>query len=213
MEVSRGGRSGLASALWFTAGNWGYAPSTCSLIAVMARAGRYGQDAAMAPAEKRFRALVQSGDPVAVAIEGQILYQQGKYAEAEAALRQVLRTHAGTGGSAAFAHWEPNARLALGMTLGRRGRTDEAVAMLRQLSDDGYIEAEPVLGRLLRGSDPEAALQHLFKAGCTGALECFEEMAAIELDRAAKTDNANDAADHRLWAEELARLADNRAEF
>ncbi|XWW97083.1 hypothetical protein V2A60_005064 [Cordyceps javanica] len=210
-EASRGSRRGLASVLWFTAANWGYAASTCSLVAVLARSGQYGKEAVTAPVERRFRALVQGNDPVATAIQGEILYQQGKYAEAEAVLGKVTRK--GEAGAGALGNWEPNFRLTLGKTLGRRGKTDQAVAILRGLSDEGYIEADPELGRLLRGSDPEEALQYLFKAGCTGALGCFEEMAAIELDKAAKAEHSSDEADCRLWAAELARLADSKAEF
>ncbi|KAM3467531.1 hypothetical protein MY5147_001495 [Beauveria neobassiana] len=208
MEASRGSKSGLASVLWFTAASWGFGPSACSLVAILAAHGEYGKSTATAPAERRFRALVKAGDPVAMAIEGDILYRQGKYGEAEAILRKVQQQHA-----ADLANWEPNFRLALGKTLARRGKTDQAIAMLRALADDGYIEADQQLGSALRSTDPDEALQYLFKAGCTGALHCFEEMATIELDKAANAKNSSDAADHRLWAGELARLADRKAEF
>ncbi|OAA67459.1 hypothetical protein ISF_03635 [Cordyceps fumosorosea ARSEF 2679] len=211
LEASRGSKSGLAATLWFAAANWGFAPSACSFAAMLARSGQYGKDSVTAPAEQRFRALVRAGDPVAAAIEGEILYQQGKYAEAEAALLRVQRRQAA--GTADLGSWEPNFRLALGRTLGRRGKADQAVAILRGLSDEGYIAADAELGRLLRGADPDAAMQYLFRPGCTGALSCFEEMAAIELDKAAKAEKPSDAADHRLWAEELTRLADKNAEF
>ncbi len=196
--------------LWFTAANWGFAPSVCSLAAFLARRGQYGKEEVFAPAEKRFRALVKGGDPIAMAIEGEVLYHQGKYGEAEVLLTKVLRKHADKGD---LGNWEPNFRLTLGKTLGKRGKTDQAAAILRKLSEDGYIEADPELGRALRGSDPDGALQYLFKAGCTGALDCFEEMAAIELVKAAVAEDASSAADHRLWAQELSRLADKNAEY
>ncbi|KAM3502041.1 hypothetical protein MY10362_005123 [Beauveria mimosiformis] len=208
MEASRGTKDDLASALWFIAASWGFGPSACSLAAILAAYGEYGKSTATAPAERRFRALVKAGDPVAMTIEGDRLYRQGKYGEAEAILRKVQQKHATDLGN-----WEPNFRLTLGKTLARRGKTDQAVAMLRALAEDGYIEADGQLGSELRSTDPDEALQHLFKAGCTGGLRCFEEMAAIELDKAAIAKNSSDAADHRLWAGELARLADRKAEF
>ncbi|KAM3454655.1 hypothetical protein MY3296_002896 [Beauveria thailandica] len=208
MEASRGYNNALASALWFTAASWGFGPSACSLVAIVAAYGEYGKRTAIEPVERRFRALVKAGDPVAMAIEGDVLYRQGKYGEAEAILRKVQKKHA-----ADLGNWEPNFRLALGKTLARRGKTDQGVAMLRALADDGYIEADRQLGSELRSTDPDEALQHLFKAGCTGAVLCFEEMAAIKLDKAANAKTSSDAADHRLWAVELARLADRKAEF
>lgn len=216
MEASRGFKSHLAASLWFTATNWGHAPSACSLAAFLARSGQYGKEEFFAPAEQRFRALVRGGDPTAMAIEGEVLYQQGKYDEAEATLNKVLqgqKQHARGGGDGGLGNWEPNFRLTLGKTLAKRGKTDQAVAILRRLSEEGYIEADPQLGKTLRASDPDEALQYLFKAGCTGALDCFEEMATIELDKAAKAGSSSEANDHWLWAQELTRLADKDADF
>ncbi|KAJ4145041.1 hypothetical protein LMH87_003903 [Akanthomyces muscarius] len=215
MEASRGFKSHLAASLWFTATNWGYAPSACSLAAFLARSGQYGKEDFFAPAEKRFRALVKGGDPIAMAIEGEILYREGKYGEAETILNNVLRKQKQHSDSSAggLRNWEPNFRLTLGKTLGKRGKTDQAVAILRRLSEDGYIEADPQLGKTLRASDPDEALQYLFKAGCTGALDCFEEMATIKLDKATKAGDSSEANDHRLWAQELTRLADKNAAF
>ncbi|KAJ6781442.1 hypothetical protein PWT90_08454 [Aphanocladium album] len=213
LEVSRGRMTLLASSLWFVASNWGYAPSTCSLISSMARHGAYGTLDFLAPAERRFQALLNSGrDMIALAIHGEILRSQGNLAAAEDALREALRRHEAKGGGE-LGNWEPNARIALGQTLAQRGKTDEAVAMLRRLSDEGYIEADVPLGKALRGTDADQAAQYMYRAGCAGALEVFNEIAALELDKSAKADTPSEAEDHRKWAQELTHLANRKAEF
>ncbi|KAJ3485153.1 hypothetical protein NLG97_g6879 [Lecanicillium saksenae] len=210
-EASRGSMMGLAASLWFTAATWGYAPSTCSLAGFLAHTGMYGQSELFTPAEQRFQALVKQGrDPIAMAIQGEILCRQGSLAAAEDMLRKALRRHESKG---ELGNWEPNARISLGRTLAKRGKTDEAEAVLRKLSDEGYIEADGPLGKILRDKDPDLASQYMFRMGCVGFLDVFNDMAAIELDKSAKAENSRDAEEHRKWAEELSHLGNKKATF
>lgn len=208
MEASRGTKADLSLSLWSVAGNWGFAPSTCSAVSYLVRINLYRKLEVFQPLEKRFRALVASGcDPITMAIQGEVLFAEKSYTAAENGLRTVLRDPGSLG------NWEPKARLALGKTLARRGKTHEALAILSKLSQDGYIEADEPLGEVLRNTNPDEALRQLYQAGCAGTLSSFNLMAAIELTKATEAKTSSDAEHHRKWAQELTRLADKRAEY
>lgn len=211
MQASRGMNTPLAMSLWLPACNWGFKPSLLSLIWLLVRSGVYNAGPDFKGVERRFQALVKTKtDPIAMAIEGEVLYRKGDFVRAEEILRAAMENH---NSKSSLVNWEPNCQLTLGKTLAMRKKRDEAAAILQKLSDEGYIEADLELGKILRHVNANEALKYLYKAGCTGALQAFEEMAVMELERAAAAKNPSEAAEHRRWAAEYSRLADRRAEF
>ncbi|KHN99442.1 Tetratricopeptide-like helical [Metarhizium album ARSEF 1941] len=196
------GADAFATALWSTASEMGYRPSTLSLARQLVRSGAYGRVPQLRRVEARFKGLVSGGrDADALTAEGELLLARGRLDAAAAALTRALRL----GGDF---EWRPHCRLCLARTYLRMQRSDEARRLLEVLSEEGVVEADAELGEMLKGSDVHEARQRMFTAACNGRREMFTRLAELELQTLrGGTDGDEDA---RLWAVEWSRLADGR---
>lgn len=181
-----------------------------TLVSYLRISGGLGKIPQLTDIENRFKAQVRKGtDPLVLAVQGDILHSQGKYAEAERILRDVLEKHDASG----LGGWEPNCRLTLGRALAAQDKTEEGLAILQELSDDGYVQADMHLGQLLIKIDEDEALKYLFKAACMGTLPAYVDMAIIHAKRAARAKDQAEAAENKRWESEFLRLADPKSQI
>ncbi|PNY29893.1 Uncharacterized protein TCAP_00188 [Tolypocladium capitatum] len=210
MRQIRGPRSAdaFATAMWASASELGYRPSTLSLARQLIRSRAYGRTPQLRKVEARFKQLVStSKDPDAMTAEGELLFEQGRFDVAVATLQRALRA-----GSASF-EWKPYCELCLGKALLKLGRRREARTVLEALSEAGLVEADIELGDMLRASDGAKAEQHMYAAACSGRLDMFSHLSEIALEGAASAPgDGRSTEDGRRWAMEWSRLADIRAE-
>ncbi|KAL7817046.1 hypothetical protein V8C26DRAFT_428665 [Trichoderma gracile] len=215
MRLIRGPRSAdaFATALWASASEAGYRPSTLSLARHLARSGAYGRVAQLRRVEARFKQLVSTArDADALTVEGELQYEQGNYEAAVRALQRALQA-GGTAAAAGF-EWKPYCELCMGKALAKLGRHDEARAILEALSEAGLVEADVELGNLLRVSDRDAAERYLFAAASRGRADMFSVLSEIALDRAAESGEDKALREESLrWAKEWSRLGDPRTEY
>ncbi|KAK1250897.1 hypothetical protein MKX07_005452 [Trichoderma sp. CBMAI-0711] len=220
MRLIRGPRSAdaFATALWASASEAGYRPSTLSLARHLARSGAYGRVPQLRRVEARFKQLVSTArDADALTVEGELQYEQGHYEAAIRALQRALQVGGGTPAAAAAAasfEWKPYCELCMGKALAKLGRHDEARAILEALSDAGLVEADVELGNLLRVSDRDAAERHLFAAASKGRADMFSVLSEIALDKAAEAGQDKALRQESLrWAKEWSKLGDPRTEY
>ncbi|POR34054.1 Uncharacterized protein TPAR_05725 [Tolypocladium paradoxum] len=210
MRQIQGPRSAdaFATAMWASASELGYRPSTLSLARQLIRSGAYGRMPQLRKVEARFKQLVSTGkDPDALAAEGELLFEQGRFDVAVATLQRALRAD-----SASF-EWKPYCELCLGKALLKLGRAEEARGVLEALSESGLVEADIELGKMLRASDRDKAEQHMYAAACNGRPDMFSHLSEMALEgAAAATGDGRWSEDRRRWALEWSRLADARAE-
>ncbi|KAH6610397.1 tetratricopeptide repeat [Trichoderma cornu-damae] len=211
MRQIRGPRSAdaFATALWASASEAGYRPSTLSLARHLARSGAYGRIAQLRKVEARFKQLVSAArDPDALTVEGELQYEQGNYEAAIRALQRALQV-----GPAGF-EWKPYCRLCMGKAFVKTSKHDEARAMFESLSEIGLIEADVELGKLLRVSDRDAAERHLLTAASHGRGDMFSLLSEIALEKAAESGEDKTSKEEFLrWAKEWSKLADSRTEY
>lgn len=204
MRQIQGPRSAdaFATAMWASASELGYRPSTLSLARQLIRSGAYGRMPQLRKVEARFKHFVSTGkDANALTAEGELLFEQGRFDVAVATLRRALRV-----GSASF-EWKLYCELCLGKALLKLGRREEARGVLEALSEAGLVEADVELGNLLRASDRDKAEQHMYAAACNGRPDMFSHLSEMALEGAASANG-----DGRRWAMEWSRLADARTE-
>lgn len=199
----------FATALWASASEAGYRPSTLSLARHLARSGAYGRIAQLRKVEARFKQLVSTTrDPDALTVEGELQYEQGNYEAAIRALQRALQV-----GTAGF-EWKPYCQLCMAKAFVKTSRQDEARAILESLSEIGLIEADIELGKLLRVSDRDAAERHLFAAASGGRGDMFSLLSEIALEKAAESGDDKTPKEESLrWAKEWSKLADPRTEY
>ncbi|RFU72557.1 tetratricopeptide repeat [Trichoderma arundinaceum] len=198
----------FATALWASASEAGYRPSTLSLARHLARSGAYGRIAQLRKVEARFKQLVSTArDPDALTVEGELQYEQGNYEAAIRALQRALQV-----GSPGF-EWKPYCQLCMGKAFVKTNKHDEARAIFESLSEIGLIEADIELGKLLRVSDRDAAERHLFAAASSGRGDMFSLLSEIALEKAAESGTDKTSKEESLrWAKEWSKLADSRTE-
>ncbi|KAL6891282.1 hypothetical protein HDV57DRAFT_513714 [Trichoderma longibrachiatum] len=210
MRLIRGPRSAdaFATALWASASEAGYRPSTLSLARHLVRSGAYGRVPQLRRVEARFKQLVSTArDADALTVEGELQYEQGNYEAAVRALQRALQV-------AGDFEWKPYCELCMGKALAKLDRHDEAKAILEALSEAGLVEADVELGNLLRVSDRDAAERHLFAAASKGRADMFSVLSEIALDKAAESGEDKASREEALrWAKEWSRLGDPRAEY
>ncbi|PTB67310.1 hypothetical protein BBK36DRAFT_1116125 [Trichoderma citrinoviride] len=215
MRQIRGPRSAnaFATALWASASEAGYRPSTLSLARHLARSGAYGRVPPLRKVEARFKQLVSTArDADALTVEGELQYEQGNY---EAAIRALQRALQVGGGEEEAFEWKPYCELCMGKALVKLGRRDEARAILEALSAaGGLVEADVELGNLLRVSDRDAAERHLIAAASNGRADMFSVLSEIALEKAAESGDDKAAREESLrWAKEWSKLGDPRTEY
>lgn len=199
----------FAMAMWASASQVGYRPATLSLARQLVRSGAYGRQRSMAGVEARFRKLASSGkDADALTVAGEFLYEQGRFEAAVATLRDALATEAPD------FEWKPYSQLCLGKALLKLNRCDEALVVLKPLSESGLPEADAELGHLLKNRDSSKAAQHFFAASCNGKRDMFHYLAQLALEPSSlAAGQDSDPEERRRWASEWSRLADPRSEY
>ncbi|KIE02972.1 Tetratricopeptide-like helical, partial [Metarhizium majus ARSEF 297] len=196
----------FATALWSTASEMGYRPSTLSLARQLVRSGAYGRVPQLRRVEARFKGLVSSGkDADALTAEGELLLQQGRLDAAAAVLTKALRL------SPRF-EWRPYCRLCLGRAYLKMGKVDDARGLFEKLAQEGVVEADMELAEMLRGSDADEARQRMYTAACNGRRDMFTRLSEMELELEA-VGGEKDGEERRLWAMEWSKLADGRVEY
>lgn len=212
LQGPRKSADAFATALWASASEAGYRPSTLSLARHLARSGAYGRVPQLRRVEARFKQLVSTArDADALTVEGELQYEQGNYEAAIRALQRALQV--GDAAAAGF-EWKPYCELCMGKALAKLGRHDEARALLEALSEAGLAEADVELGNLLRVSDRDAAERHLFAAASSGRADMFSVLSEIALDKAAESGDDRALREEALrWAKEWSKLGDPRTEY
>ena len=199
----------FATAMWASASEFGYRPSTVSLARQLIRSGAYGRMPQLRKVEARFKHFVSTGkDADALTAQGELLFEQGRFDVAVASLQRALKV-----GSASF-EWKPYCELCLGKALLKLGRRDEARDVLEALSEGGLVEADVELANMLRATDADKAEQHMYAAACNGRPDMFSHLSEMVLEGAASAhgDDGGSSQDRRRWAMEWSRLADVRIE-
>ncbi|KAK2592169.1 hypothetical protein QQS21_010129 [Conoideocrella luteorostrata] len=203
-QISSKSADAFATALWSSASEMGYRPSTLSLARQLIRSGAYSRIPQLRKVEARFKQLVAGGkDADALTAEGELLFEQGKHDAAVAMLRRALANKADF-------EWRPHCELCLGKALMRLGKADEARGLLERLADEGMVEADAELAELARkgGLGVEELEQRLYTGGCNGRRDMFTRLSELALEKGSKKDGEG-----RLWALEWAKLADSRVEY
>lgn len=196
----------FATALWSTASEMGYRPSTLSLARQLVRSGAYGRVPQLRRVEARFKGLVSSGkDADALTAEGELLLEQGRLDAAAAVLTKALKL------SPRF-EWRPYCRLCLGRAYLKMGKVDDARGLFEKLAQEGLVEADMELAEMLRGSDADEARQRMYTAACNGRRDMFTRLSEMELELEA-VGGEKDGEERRLWAMEWSKLADGRVEY
>ncbi|KAF5134400.1 hypothetical protein E5D57_005034 [Metarhizium anisopliae] len=196
----------FATALWSTASEMGYRPSTLSLARQLVRSGAYGRVPQLRRVEARFKGLVSSGkDADALTAEGELLLEQGRLDAAAAVLTKALKL------SPRF-EWRPYCRLCLGRAYLKMGKVDDTRGLLEKLAQEGLVEADMELAEMLRGSDADEARQRMYTAACNGRRDMFTRLSEMELELEA-VGGEKDGEERRLWAMEWSKLADGRVEY
>lgn len=177
----------------------------------MVQSNLYGGGGVFESPQTQFEVLVaRKSNPIAMAIQGEVLFEKKKYVQSEKLLREILEDD---NRREALGNWESVCRMAFGRSLLKLGKKEEAIPIFRELSEQGNIEAHLLLGNALASSDPKRAAEALYRAGCSGMPWAFGELAAIELGKTAKAKSRQEADEHRRWASEFLRLSDPAAQF
>lgn len=209
MRQIQGTRSAdaFATAMWSSASEMSYRPSTLSLARQLIRSGAYGRIPQLRKVEARFKQLVSVGkDADALTAEGELLYELGKYELAAAALKRAMRTQS-------TFEWKPYCELCLGKSYLKLGQRVTARAIFESLSESGLVEADVELSQILRKSDEHVAEQHMYTAACNGRRDMFTRLSELELEPAGSDSKKGRTADEsRRWAMEWSKLADPRVE-
>ncbi|TWU76696.1 hypothetical protein ED733_001592 [Metarhizium rileyi] len=193
----------FATALWSTASEMGYRPSTLSLARQLIHSRAYSRIPQLRRVEARFKGLVSSGkDANALTAEGELLLAQGRADAAAAALKRALTL------SDEF-EWRPHCQLCLGRAYLKMGQADEARRLFEKLAEEGVVEADAELAEMLHGSDADEARQRMYTAACNGRRDMFTRLSEMELE---KLESGKDTAETRLWAMEWSKLADGQVE-
>ncbi|EFY90189.1 hypothetical protein MAC_03704 [Metarhizium acridum CQMa 102] len=196
----------FATALWSTASEMGYRPSTLSLARQLVRSGAYGRVPQLRRVEARFKGLVSSGkDADALTAEGELLLEQGRLDAAAAALKKALKLSQGF-------EWRPYCQLCLARTYLQMGKFDDARGLFEELAEEGVVEADMELAEMLKGSDVDEARQRMYTAACNGRRDMFTRLSEMELELET-VGGEEDGAERKLWATEWSKLADGRVEY
>ncbi|KAK5990188.1 hypothetical protein PT974_08454 [Cladobotryum mycophilum] len=198
----------FATALWASASEAGYRPSTLSLARQLIRSGAFGRVPQLRKVEARFKQLVSMAkDPDALTAEGELLFEQGNYDGAVRVLQRALQV-----GATDF-EWKPYCQLCLGKAYLQIQKRDEAREILESLSESGLVEADIELSKMLRGLDRDTAEKHIYSAACNGRADMFSHLAEIAVERAADTSDKKSKEESLRWAREWSKLADLRVEY
>ncbi|KAF4452459.1 Tetratricopeptide-like helical [Fusarium albosuccineum] len=193
----------IAVAMWTSASEMGYKPSTISLARDVFRAGAWGRKAQLRKLETRFRQIVSEGkDGDALTVDGEMLYEQGQHGTAAKVLERALALD-----DPSF-EWEHHCQLCLGKSYLKLGKPAEAKKVLEDMGDNCSPEGHAELADLLRTSDPEKSKQHRYLAAINGKLDMFRYLAETAFEDEARATDAGSRKDHHLWAMEWSRLAD-----
>lgn len=210
MRQIQGPRSAdaFATALWASASEEGYRPSTLSLARQLIRSGAYGRVPQLRRVETRFKQLVSTAkDADALTAEGELLFEQANYSAAVRVLERALQV-----GGSSF-DWEPYCRLCMGKSYVKLGRLNEAEDIFSSLAKQGVVEADIELGNLLRTGKRDSAEQHIYNAACSGKVDMFNHLSEIALQRAAEAGDEKSKKEFQQWAVEWSKLADVRVEY
>ncbi|KAM5351472.1 hypothetical protein ACJ41O_004195 [Fusarium nematophilum] len=195
--------------MWASASEMGYRPSTLSLSRDLVRSHAWGRKSQLRRVETRFKQLVSEGrDGDALTVEGEMLYELGKYGAAAKMLERALRLEDSSG-----FEWKPHCRLCLGRSYLKLGRTAEAREVLEAMEGSGSAEADVELARMLRTGEPDKAEQHLYVAAVNGHMDMFRQLSEMEFEKGASSADRESKKKHHLWAMEWSRLADPREKF
>ncbi|KAF7543336.1 hypothetical protein G7Z17_g10820 [Cylindrodendrum hubeiense] len=198
----------FAVAMWASAADMGHRPATLSLARQLAHSHAWGQKSQLRKVETRFKQFVSEGrDPNALTVEGEMLYELGKYDAAAKMLQRALVL------DGEEFEWKSQCQLYLGKAYVKLQRPVEAREAFESISDSGSSEADTELGQLLRSSDTEKAEKHLYTAAVNGNLEMFRHLSEIAFDKQVKATDKQVMKDHQLWAMEWSRLADPKEQF
>ncbi|KAH7023543.1 hypothetical protein EDB80DRAFT_697875 [Ilyonectria destructans] len=198
----------FAVAMWASAADMGHRPATLSLARQLIHSHAWGQKSQLRKVETRFKQLVSEGkDPNALTIEGEMLYELGKYDAAAKILKRALLL------DGEDFEWKSQCQLYLGKAYVKLQRPAEAKEVFQAIPNSGSSEADVELGQLLRSSDVEKAEQHLYAAAINGKPEMFRHLSEIAFDNQTKATDKQTMKDHQLWAMEWSRLADPKEQF
>lgn len=188
--------------MWASASDMGHDAATITLARSIIRSKAWGRKQQLSKVEARFKQLVASGtNPDALTAEGELQYEQGKYAAASRVLERALALDVDF-------EWRPQCQLWLARAYRKLGRTDRALELLESMGSQGPVEADAELATMLKVSEPEKAEQHLFTAAVNGYLNMYTHLSEMEFQREAEAVDGNAKRNHHLWAMEWARLAD-----
>ncbi|KAK7429994.1 hypothetical protein QQZ08_003383 [Neonectria magnoliae] len=194
--------------MWASAAEMGSRTASVSLARHIIRSGAWGQKSQMKNIETRFKQLVSEGkDPNALTVEGEHLYELGKYDAAANMLRRALDL-----GEDDF-EWKSLCQLYLGRSYLKLKRPTEAREVFEALSESGSAEADADLGQLLRSSDIEKAEQHLYTAAINSNPETFRHLSEIAFENMSRATDEYTRKDQQRWAMEWSRLADPKVQF
>lgn len=198
----------FAVAMWASAAEMGSRPATLSLARQLIHSRAWGQRSQLRNVETRFKQFVSEGkDPNALTVEGEQLYELGKYDAAVNMLGRALAL------SESDFEWKPQCQLYLGKAYLKLKRPAEAKEVFETISESGSTEADVELGQLLRASDVEKAEQHLYTAAINGKPEMFHHLSEIAFDKMSNATDEQTRKDQQRWAMEWSRLADAKVQF
>ncbi|KPM43512.1 hypothetical protein AK830_g3071 [Neonectria ditissima] len=198
----------FAVAMWASAAEMGSRPATISLARQLIHSHAWGQKSQLRSVEARFKQLVSEGkDPNVLTVEGEHLYELGKYDAAANMLRRALAL------DEKDFEWKSQCQLHLGKAYLKLKRPAEAREVFETISESGSAEADVELGQLLRSSDTEKAEQHLYTAAINGKPEMFHHLSEIAFENMNKAADEQTRKDQQRWAMEWSRLADPKVQF
>ncbi|KAF5670749.1 hypothetical protein FHETE_4373 [Fusarium heterosporum] len=195
----------LATALWVSASEVNYNPSTISLAKELLHQGAWGKSQDLREVENRFMKLVAQGkDCNALTTYGESLYNSGKYSMAVEMLKQAVNASDGV------FEWRRTCLVSLAKSYAKLGKPDEARDTLKTLND---LDADAELDQLLGASGVEQARQEMYTAAIMGKRDVYRQLAELEFEREANETDKGLKENYRLWGMEWSRLADPSVKF
>ncbi|KAF4339518.1 tetratricopeptide repeat [Fusarium beomiforme] len=197
--------STFSMAMWASASELNYDPATVSIVSQLMSGGSWRKITAFAEVENRFMRLVaEAKNCNALTVYGEYLFQDGKYDQAVAILKQAIGVE-----DSAF-EWKRKCLTCLAKSYAKLGKAEMAKKTL-EVQEDSEADAE--LDQLLQLSDAGVARQLLYQDAIKGRHELYRQLAEVEFERESKEIDAELKKIHHLWGLEWSRLADPDVKF